>query len=113
MLKILNPASHSVIREIEEETPASLRRKFEEAREAQPVWAATPLAERLAAIRRFRELLVTHAASLADTLTEEMGKPITQSRNELSGVLARIDFFVEHAQATLADETVLDDPAQK
>jgi acyl-CoA reductase-like NAD-dependent aldehyde dehydrogenase len=113
MLRILNPASHSVIREIEEETPASLRRKYEEAREAQPLWAAIPGTERLAAIRRFRELLETHAASLADTLTEEMGKPIKQSRSELAGVLARIDFFLEHTQSTLADETVLDDPGEK
>ena len=109
----MNPANHALVRELEEETPSTLRQKFEAARAAQPGWAATPLADRLAAISRFRELLVTHATLLAETLTEEMGKPIRQSKNELAGVLARIDFFLERTQAALADETVLDDQQQK
>jgi len=113
MLKVLNPANHGLVRELEEETPSTLRRKFDDARAAQPAWAALPLADRLAAIGRFRELLVAHTPLLAETLTEEMGKPISQSRNEINGVLGRIDFFLGHAEKTLAEETVLDDPAQK
>jgi acyl-CoA reductase-like NAD-dependent aldehyde dehydrogenase len=113
MLKVLNPANHGLLRELEEETPSTLRRKFEHARAAQPAWAALPLPDRLAAIARFRELLVEHTRLLAETLTEEMGKPISQSRNEVTGVLARIDFFLGHTEKTLADETVLDDPEQK
>jgi acyl-CoA reductase-like NAD-dependent aldehyde dehydrogenase len=112
MLKIVNPANYALINELEEDTPPTLRRKYEQARDAQPHWAALPLTQRITAIRRFRELLVSHAESLAATLTEEMGKPITQSRNELSGVLARIDFFLYNAEAVLGDETVLDDGEQ-
>jgi acyl-CoA reductase-like NAD-dependent aldehyde dehydrogenase len=112
MLKVVNPATYAVIRELEEDTPPTLRRKYEQARDAQPRWAARPLEQRLAAIRSFRELLVSHAETLAETLTEEVGKPIKQSRGELNGVLGRIDFFLERAQAVLGDETVFDDPAQ-
>ena len=43
-------------------------------------------------------------------LTAETGKPITQSRNELHGLLPRIDFFLDEAERTLADEVVLDAP---
>jgi acyl-CoA reductase-like NAD-dependent aldehyde dehydrogenase len=111
MLKVVNPATYAAIREIEEDTPPTLRRKYEQARAAQPGWAAEPLERRLSAIRRFRELLVSHAETLSETLSEEVGKPIKQSRGELSGVLGRIDFFVDHAQSVLGDETVLDDPA--
>jgi acyl-CoA reductase-like NAD-dependent aldehyde dehydrogenase len=110
MLKVVNPANYLVIRELEEDTPPTLRRKFERARDAQPGWAAESLERRLSAIRRFRELLVSHTETLSETLTEEMGKPITQSRAELHAVLGRIDFFLDHAQAVLGDETVLDDP---
>jgi acyl-CoA reductase-like NAD-dependent aldehyde dehydrogenase len=35
-----------------------------------------------------------------------MGKPISQSRAELRGLLDRIDFFVNHVEAELADEVV-------
>ena len=31
MLKVVNPATYAVIRELEEDTPPSLRRKFEQA----------------------------------------------------------------------------------
>lgn len=109
MLKVLNPANYLVIRELEEDTPPTLRRKFGQARDAQPGWAGQPLEARLAAIRRFRELLLSHAETLSETLTEEMGKPIRQSRGELSTVLGRIDFFLDNAQRVLGDETVLDD----
>jgi acyl-CoA reductase-like NAD-dependent aldehyde dehydrogenase len=109
MLKVVNPATYAVIRELEEDTPPSLRRKYEQARDAQPQWAARPLEERLDAIRKFRELLVTHAGSLSQTLTEEVGKPIKQSKSELANVLARIDFFVDNAARVLDEETVLDD----
>src|SRR5262245_27200289 len=36
-----------------------------------------------------------------------MGKPITQSKNELSAMPNRIDFFLENTKATLRDETVV------
>ena len=43
------------------------------------------------------------------TLTSEVGKPIRQSRNELNGLLGRLDFFLEEAPRTLRNETVLAD----
>ena len=48
-------------------------------------------------IERFRAGLVAELPQLARTLTQEVGKPISQSRNEINGLLARIDFFLtEH-----------------
>ena len=46
---------------------------------------------------------------LAATLTSEVGKPIRQSRNELNGLIARIDFFLTEAQATLAPRQMFDE----
>jgi acyl-CoA reductase-like NAD-dependent aldehyde dehydrogenase len=43
---------------------------------------------------------------LAATLTAEVGKPITQARNEVQGVLGRIDFFLAEAARALRPETV-------
>ena len=47
--------------------------------------------------------------TLAATLTSEVGKPIRQSRNELNGLLGRLDFFLKEAPRTLRNETVLAD----
>jgi acyl-CoA reductase-like NAD-dependent aldehyde dehydrogenase len=106
-VKIQNPATTEVIEEIADDTSASVVEKYGRARAAQPGWAATPLATRLAAIRRFRDLVVERKDDLSLTLTREMGKPIAQAKNELSAMPGRIDFFLENTEATLGDETVV------
>ena len=106
MLKVVNPASEEPIAELEEDTPQTLARKTASARRAQPAWARSPLGQRLAAVRRFGDLLQSNRESLAATLTSETGKPIRQSRNELNAMEGRIAFFLEHAAAAIEDEIV-------
>jgi len=106
-VKVTNPATGAVIRELAEDGPEEVAPKHDRARRAQPVWAARPYGERAAAIRRFRDLLVLRRDDLARTLTSEMGKPITQSRNELEATPGRIDFFLEATPSVLREETVL------
>src|SRR3982751_3478252 len=110
-MKILNPAPGAVVRDVDTDTPAMVKRKFAAARAAQPRWAATPMRKRLSAIERFREAIVASEDKLAATLTQEVGKPIRQSRNELKGLLGRIDFFLAEAARALRDEKVYADPA--
>jgi len=113
MLTIHNPATGVVIRRLDGDRSRSVRDKYERARTAQPAWAAVPLRKRLDAIRAFREGVVTRQAELARTLTEEVGKPVRQSRNELNGLLARLDFFLDASAKTLRDEKVFADEQQK
>ena len=108
-LAIHNPATGAQIAVIAADSPASVAAKAAAARAAQPRWAATPPAERLAVIRRFRTGLVAELETLATTLTQEVGKPISQARNELNGLLPRIDFFADNAEAAIRDEHVFDD----
>src|SRR5690606_36531068 len=58
---------------------------------------------------RFRDRIVEQKSELALTLTRDMGKPITQSRNELAATPARLEFFLENTSAVLEDEPVLRD----
>src|SRR5438874_1423190 len=90
-MRVVNPATGEVLREVAEADRAAVAAAYRRARAAQPAWAATPLAPRCAAIRRFRALAVERAEPLARTLTLEVGKPITQARGELAGLLPRID----------------------
>jgi acyl-CoA reductase-like NAD-dependent aldehyde dehydrogenase len=107
-LKIHNPATGALIGELPADNAATVATKAAAARAAQPRWAATPFAERAAAIQRFRALLVDQLETLALTLTQEVGKPISQARNELNGLLPRIDFFLEQAESAMRDEHVFD-----
>jgi acyl-CoA reductase-like NAD-dependent aldehyde dehydrogenase len=112
-MKISNPADGTVITEVTADNATAVRRKYELARAGQPKWARVPLKKRLATIANFRERVVTMRETLARTLTHEVGKPIRQSRNELNGVLGRIDFFLAESAAMLRDEKVFADSGQK
>lgn len=109
MLIVTNPATGRKLAELPAVTPQSIARAYARARAAQPAWAATPLPQRLACLRRFRDGIVRETERLAAILTSEVGKPIRQSRNELAGLLGRLDFFEQAAEATLAARTVFDD----
>jgi acyl-CoA reductase-like NAD-dependent aldehyde dehydrogenase len=108
MLRVTNPANGSTIAELATDSPQTAAAKYHSARAVQPSWAGRPVEQRLACIRRFRDGIVSHLDRLAAILTSEVGKPIRQSRNELNGLLGRIDFFLDAAQDTLAARTVFD-----
>ena len=107
MLKIVNPADGFLIGEVEEDSPATIAEKARKSRAAQPDWAARRLSERIAAIVFFKQLVEEHRPKLAQILTDEMGKPITQSNNELTALKDRIDFFLTSVHEAIATETVL------
>ena len=108
MLKITNPATGKVIAEILEDTAATIKRKYLLARAAQPAWAALPMHRREAVIHKFREQVVARIDELAAILTGEMGKPLQQAKNELNGLLPRIDFFLSNARSAIRPRKVHD-----
>ena len=107
-LKINNPATGLLLAEVPADDVHSVATKAQAARAVQPAWAATPLDQRRVCIERFRALLLAQLEILATTLTSEVGKPITQARNELNGLLARIDFFLDQVEPSTALQTVFD-----
>jgi acyl-CoA reductase-like NAD-dependent aldehyde dehydrogenase len=112
-LQIHNPANGQLIAAPNADDRAGIAARAAAARSAQPRWAAQPLAERLAMMQRFRAGIVAELDALAHTLTLEMGKPIAQARNELNGLLPRLDFFIEHCADAIRDEEVFDDGAMR
>jgi len=105
-MRIINPATDEVLREVADDDAAAITAKLEKARAAQPAWARTPLADRQAVLGRFRALVAARIEPLARTLTQEVGKPIAQARRELTALLDRIEWFVAHVPDVLADEVV-------
>jgi acyl-CoA reductase-like NAD-dependent aldehyde dehydrogenase len=108
-LDVINPATGKRIASLPADNVASVRVKFAAARAAQPEWAARPLRERIGVIRKFRDGIIAQTEKLARTLTAETAKPITQARNELKGLIPRLDFFIDEAPAALRPEKVFVD----
>jgi len=107
-LKIHNPATGALLAEVPADDAASVAAKAAAARAALPAWSHVPLVERLAIVQRLRAGVVAELDALAITLTQEVGKPIAQARNELNGLLPRIDFFLEQSEGAIRDEHVFD-----
>lgn len=105
-LSLHNPATGALITTLPADDAASVAAKATAARAAQPAWAALPLAQRKACIEKFRAAVVKELDTLARVMTEETGKPIRMSRNELNGLLPRIDFFLAQVEASIARESV-------
>jgi acyl-CoA reductase-like NAD-dependent aldehyde dehydrogenase len=105
-MRIIDPATDHTLEELSEDTEATVQAKAAQSRAAQRAWAARPLSARIAIIRRFRELVVERTDALALTLTSEVGKPISQSHNELKALLTRIDFFLDHVAGEVTPEIV-------
>src|SRR4051812_14420966 len=108
-LSIYNPATGHRIVELPADDAASVAAKTQAARAAQSAWAARPLAERKRCIEGFRAGVVRDLEHLARVMTEETGKPIRMSRNELNGLLPRIDFFLAEADKAIADQVVYEE----
>src|ERR1700730_837440 len=103
-MQIINPATEEIISEIKEDTKESCAKKFELLRLAQPSWRKYSLQERIEVINRFSELLDKRAEGLAQVLTQEVGKPLQQSRNEIKGARGRIKWLADNANKYLSDE---------
>jgi acyl-CoA reductase-like NAD-dependent aldehyde dehydrogenase len=108
-LAIHNPANGEKLAGLAADDAASVAAKTAQARLAQPGWAAAPLSERKACIDRFQDGVVREREALAAVMTRETGKPIRMSRNELDGLIARLDFFVAMVEPVTAVETVYDE----
>jgi acyl-CoA reductase-like NAD-dependent aldehyde dehydrogenase len=112
-MKIINPATEEIIKEIDEDNEVSVAEKFRLLKQGQRDWENVALAERTEAIRKFSTLLEKNIEMLAATLTSEVGKPLQQSRNEVNGARTRIKWLTENAEKYLSDETMTDDKGMR
>ena len=75
----VDPATGEVWRRYETATRDDVLAAVSRARAAQPAWAATPTAQRVAALRRFHDALFRRRREVAEALTRENGKPLAES----------------------------------
>lgn len=101
---IINPATEEIISEVSEDTSETLALKFRKLKAARPRWSSTSIPGRKKILLRFSDLMGEKIEQLALVLTNEVGKPIQQSRNEINGGRARIKWLAENSEKYLGDE---------
>jgi len=103
-LEIINPATENIITTLTQDDASSLSNKMQLLKAGQHDWKNITLTDRINIIKKFAELLLEEIEILAATLTDEVGKPLQQSRNEVNGARSRIQWLTDHAEQYLSDE---------
>ena len=80
-------------------TEADVAAAGDAARAAFESWANTPFEERVAIVTRFRDLLKADGEALALLISEEVGKPLWESRTEVTTMANKIDISLQAYQA--------------
>ena len=107
-MKIINPANEELITTVETDDQKTIAKKLASLREGQKQWSKVSLENRVAIIRRFSELLQTNLETCVSILTSEVGKPLQQSKNEVNGACARIEWLAANAIQALSEEWMVE-----
>ncbi len=89
---VFNPALGSVKARVPFATEAEVSAAVEAAHKALPGWAATPPLRRARVMFRFKELLDQHAAQLAEIITSEHGKVLSDAKGEVTRGVEVVEF---------------------
>ena len=112
-MNIINPATHEIITTVVADDQLSIDKKITEARSGQKNWCKVPIDERVAILQKFAALLQTNIQSCAEILSNEVGKPLQQAKNEVNGACARTEWLTANAKAVLADEWMVESGATR
>ena len=78
-------------------------RRIERSVSAFAPWKAKTAFERSSILRKWYELIIEDTETLARMMTQEMGKPITESRGEVKYAAAFVEWYAEEAKRAYGD----------
>jgi succinate-semialdehyde dehydrogenase / glutarate-semialdehyde dehydrogenase len=101
--EVHNPATGASIGTVPVVGAAETRRAIEAADKAWPAWRDKTARERSAIIRKWAELQLAHVDDLALILTSEQGKPLAESKGEVTIGAGYTEWFAEEAKRVYGD----------
>ncbi len=113
MLRVVNPYTEEVAFTLPMLQEGEVNQVVKRARAAFLAWRETTVLDRVALCRRFMAAMRGMCGGVARDLTIQMGKPLRQSQNEVSGLLGRTEHMADIAEAVLADEWLPEKPGFK
>ena len=103
----VNPATGEVVARIPATPLSAIRAIFEAARAVQKAWAARPLSERCAMLRKLRDAIFERRDDVANIVVRETGKPRAEAiLAEILLALDTVDFLARQAPGWLRPERV-------
>ena len=100
----INPATGEQIAAYPYETEAQLDATLQRSAAGFAAWRRTPVTQRAQSLVRLASALRDEAQALAERITAEMGKPITQARGEVEKCAQLCEWYAAQGPAMLAPE---------
>ena len=97
MITSISPTDGSVLAEYEETPPPDVQGHIEAAAARQREWGETTIPRRAAPMLKMADLLEAHREELAVMMTDEMGKPVAESKAEITYAAEFFRWFAEEA----------------
>jgi succinate-semialdehyde dehydrogenase / glutarate-semialdehyde dehydrogenase len=97
-IDVTNPVDDRVIGSVPKLGTKETRAAIEAAEKAQKLWAKKTAKERAGILKKWFSLMMDHQEDLAQILTAEQGKPLTESRGEIAYGASFIEWFAEEAR---------------
>ncbi len=102
-IDVTNPATGLTIGTVPNSGPAETRRAIEAAQEAFLLWKKTSVAERHKLLRKLHDAIMDNQHPLAELLTMEQGKSLTESKGEIAISAAYVLWFAEEGRRAYGD----------
>ncbi|MBV8169811.1 MAG: NADP-dependent succinate-semialdehyde dehydrogenase [Alphaproteobacteria bacterium] len=102
-IEVDNPADKSILGTVPKMGADETRRAIEAAEKAMPAWRAKTAKERSVILRKWFDLLIANTEDLAQLMTAEQGKPLTESRGEIAYAASFIEWFAEEGKRIYGD----------
>jgi succinate-semialdehyde dehydrogenase / glutarate-semialdehyde dehydrogenase len=102
-LPVHNPATGSQLGVIPDMGTAETRRAIAAAADALPPWAARTAKDRATILRRWFDLMIANQDDLAVLMTAEQGKPLAESKGEITYAASFIEWFAEEGKRLYGD----------
>lgn len=96
--EIINPSTNKGIGSLPNLTVADCKNTIDAAQESWLIWKNTSVGERCAIVRRIYELTLQYKNELAEIMTLESGKPLTESLGEVDYGNSFVEWFAEEGK---------------
>ena len=97
-IDVINPATGKVIDTVPAATQEDVNKAVACAKAAQKEWAAVPVSEKVDIMYKFLDIVDDNKEKLAQTLSQETGKPIVEARAEIGNIRIGFSGFCEKAK---------------
>ncbi|KGR32569.1 succinate-semialdehyde dehydrogenase [Vibrio campbellii] len=97
-IAVINPATEQELIRLKPSSLDELDVQIEACKSAQLEWAKLCAKARSASLKKWFQLLVEHTEDIANIITLEQGKPLTESRGEVAYGASFVEWFAEEAK---------------